>query len=187
MTVGERIRQARELRGMSQSKLAKALNLNQSAIAHFEGGRNDPTEELIKAISFQTGFPPTFFKQGEAPAFSLGSLMFRARAAMTARDRQQAYRYAQLVYEIAENLSRQLEEIPVRLPHIEEEPIRAARVMRQTLGIAENEPIQRVIGPLEENGVFILALPLKSKTQDAFSLWAGNSERPVIALSLIHI
>ena len=68
MTVGERIRQARELRGLTQVALAKALQINQSAIAHIEGGRNEATEEYIKAVAFQTGFPPAFFKQGEAPA-----------------------------------------------------------------------------------------------------------------------
>ncbi len=167
---------------MTQADLAKALQVNQSAIAHIEGGRNEATDEYIKTIAFQTGFPPSFFKQGEAPAFSAGSLMFRARAVMTARERQQAYRYAQLVFEVAERMSRELEEIPVRLPHIEEEPIRAARILRTTLSIAENEPVPRVIMPLEKFGVFVLALPLKSKTQDAFSLWAGNGSRPVLAL-----
>jgi Zn-dependent peptidase ImmA (M78 family)/transcriptional regulator with XRE-family HTH domain len=182
MTVGDRIRQARELRGLTQSSLAKALDLNQSAVAHMEGGRNETTEEYIKAIAFQTGFPPAFFMQGAAPAFSEGSLMFRARAAMTARERQQAYRFAQLLYEIAERFCEELETIPVRLPHLEEEPITAARIMRASLGIAENSPVPEVIAPLEQFGVFVLALPLKSQTQDAFSLWAGKEMRPVIAL-----
>jgi Zn-dependent peptidase ImmA (M78 family)/DNA-binding XRE family transcriptional regulator len=182
MTVGDRIRQARELRGMNQVQLAKALGLNQSAIAHIEGGRNDATDEMIKAISFQTGFPVSFFTQGEAPSFSLGTLMFRARVAMTARERQIAYRYAQVAYEVAERLTQGVEEIPVRLPHIEEEPVKAAHVMRLSLGIPDNEPIPKVISPLEKCGVFVLALPLHSHSQDAFSLWAGDGKRPVIAL-----
>jgi Zn-dependent peptidase ImmA (M78 family)/DNA-binding XRE family transcriptional regulator len=183
MTVGDRIRQARELRGLSQSDLAKALGVNQSAIAHIESGRNEATEEVIKTIGFQTGFPPAFFTQrNELPPFSAGSLLFRARAAMTARERQRAYRYAQLVYEIADRLSERLEDIPVRLPRIEEEPIKAAHVIREVLGIAENEPALRIVSPLEQFGVFVLALPLKSKTQDAFSLWADNGKRPIIAL-----
>jgi Zn-dependent peptidase ImmA (M78 family)/DNA-binding XRE family transcriptional regulator len=180
MSVGDRVRLVRELKGLTQKSLAKSLDVHQSAIAHIESGRNDPGDELTRALSFHTGFPPSFFADGELPTFSAGTLMFRARAATTARERLQAYRYAQVVFEIAEKLSRNFDEIPVRLPHIDEDPHKAARAMRASLGLPENEPLERLMNPLEQFGVFILAIPLGSKTRDAFSLWA--SARPVIAI-----
>jgi len=40
---GERIRKARESRGMSQGALAEALGVRQPAVSHWEQGRREPS------------------------------------------------------------------------------------------------------------------------------------------------
>lgn len=43
MGFGERLRKLREIRGMSQSDLAKAIGCEPSAISHWETGEREPT------------------------------------------------------------------------------------------------------------------------------------------------
>lgn len=43
MEFGERLKKLREIRGMSQSDLAKAIGQHPSAIAHWESGEREPT------------------------------------------------------------------------------------------------------------------------------------------------
>jgi Zn-dependent peptidase ImmA (M78 family)/DNA-binding XRE family transcriptional regulator len=185
MVKGERIRQARELKGLTQAELADRLQMNQSAVAHLESGRYEPTDEVIRTIAFATGFPPAFFNQGPTPDFSLGSLAFRVRAAMTAREKLQAYRYAQITFELSEFFGKRVDQIAVRLPQIQEEPKKAAQSIRAALGLSPDQPISNLTNALERNGVLILALPIDLATQDAFSLWAGEGQsRPVVAISI---
>ena len=51
MAIGMKIRQARKDAGLSQQKLAEAVGVKQGAVAAWEGGRNQPNPEMIKAIA----------------------------------------------------------------------------------------------------------------------------------------
>src|SRR5882724_8825455 len=71
---GDRVRQAREFCGMTQSELAEKSGLRQSAIAQIEAGAFTPSDAAIQAIAIPTGFEIAFFKQDKAPAeFPFGS------------------------------------------------------------------------------------------------------------------
>jgi transcriptional regulator with XRE-family HTH domain len=60
---GERIKQARELRGLTQKELARRVNITQSIIAQIENGIRPPSENILECIILTTGFPLSFFKQ----------------------------------------------------------------------------------------------------------------------------
>ena len=60
MIYGSRLRQVRELRGLTQTELARRLNVNQSAIARIERDEFQPSADLLEAIALQTVFPPAF-------------------------------------------------------------------------------------------------------------------------------
>jgi transcriptional regulator with XRE-family HTH domain len=47
----ERLRNARELRKLSQSELAEKADLQPSAVSHFETGRRSPSFQNLKALS----------------------------------------------------------------------------------------------------------------------------------------
>ena len=49
--IGTRILRARQSKGISQSDLAKAIGVTQSAIAQFETGKNKPTLKSMIALS----------------------------------------------------------------------------------------------------------------------------------------
>src|SRR5579885_1072139 len=144
----ERFRQARELRGLTQAALAGKIGVNQSTIAGVESGIVEASESLLRTISFQTGFPISYFKQEDPPDFTFGSLLFRSRVAMPAHERRIAYRYGQLAFELAEKLSRRLQTPRLNLPRLEEPAIQAAKLARGQLGIPPDAPVGRLINVL---------------------------------------
>src|SRR5437016_3524410 len=169
-----RLQQAREIRGWTQTALAQQVGVHQSAIAQLETGRMQPSPQVLDAIGRATGFPLAFFTRPSGPAFPLGSLRFRARAAMTARQRRQAWGYAQTLYEIMASLAAQTEYPAPRLPQLAGDPAAAAAVTRQALGLAPDQPIGPLIRTLERGGVWVVAIPVPLPQRDAFSTWAGG-------------
>ncbi len=182
MIYGERVRQARELRGLTQKALAVVVQLHQSAVAHLEADRATISESALDRIALATGFPTSFFRQRPDSDFSPGSLRFRAHAAATSLGRTQAYRYAQTIFEGANKLATLVNLVPLTLGRMEASPSEAARKTRQTLGLSDNEPINHLMDVIERAGVIVLAIPMAVPRLDAFSAWVGNPKRPVVAL-----
>lgn len=184
MNKGERIRQARELRRFTQTELGRRVGVeNQSVIAHLESGRYEPSADLLRAIALQTGFSLAFFASGRTADFSQGSLAFRARSKLSARDKAQACRYAELAHEMWDTLGHEVQQRPVNLPRFDAPPEHAARLTRAALGIPPEVPVKDLIHVLEQFGVRVLGIPLSLDTCDAFSLWTGEvSPRPVLVV-----
>ncbi len=182
MIYGDRIRQAREYSGFTQTELAKRVGVNQSAIAHLESDRNIPTEDLLTAIAEQTGFMPPFFFKEPANDFPIGTLAFRARNSLTNRELNKAYQHANVLFEYVLKMAEKFHVPPVNLPEVNEDPAKAALITRETFGLSPNTPIRNMMLTIEKNGVFILALPIVLRKIDAFSTWA-NISRPVIVVS----
>lgn len=178
---GERVRQARELRSMTQVGLAKLVGVSQGAIAQIEAGAFLASDDLVREIAHRTCQPLRFFTQDAAAEFHVGSLLFRSHATMTKRELVGTYRYAQVVYELARRLVSRLREIPAKIPNLSGiDPSQAAREARKALGIAKNEPIPHLLNVLEWHGVMVIVVP-DVKSRDAFSLW--HEGMPILALS----
>jgi Zn-dependent peptidase ImmA (M78 family)/DNA-binding XRE family transcriptional regulator len=183
MISGDRVKQARELRGLTQIELAKRVEVNQSTIAYIESARLTPSRDLLDAIAGVTQFPSAFFEQDPPGDFPLGSLvLFRARASVTAREETQVHQYGKAVYEWTGKLARRVTTIPLRLPQLTDEiPEHAAGITRAAIGLSPDTPINDLIYTIERAGVAVLALPLALERIDAFSLWSGpDSDQPVI-------
>lgn len=184
MIYGERIRQARELCGLTQGELAKLVGVNQSAIAHIESGRNIPSQEILDSIAAQTEFLPSFFEKDSIQSFPFGSLVFRSRASLSAREEAQAYQYAKTIFEQAKTMVSHLNIPDLRLPRLSDNPVTAAKVTRSSFALSPDKPIKKLVNTVEKNGVLILSLPIVFNKLDAFSVWAEmDIERPVIIVS----
>lgn len=179
----DRVIQVREAKRFTQSDLAKKVHRSQSAIAQLEAGLIDGSDGLIRQIAMATDFPPDFFERDSGPAFPIGSLLFRAHANISRKDRLEAHRQAQFVFQLLTPLLDRATRIPINLPKSIDRPSIAARAVRRFLRIDPVEPIGNLLATLEANGVLVLAIP-DLKGRDAFSLWAGDDRSmPVIAIS----
>ena len=72
---GERLRQARQLRGLSLDDLAKTLGISRRLLVEIEIGFVEPKEEMADRLSLAVDFPAAFFFQEPPPDFPLGSLL----------------------------------------------------------------------------------------------------------------
>lgn len=184
MINGERIRQAREVRGLTQKDLANNAGIKQAAIAQFESGQSKPSQEVIQRIILQTGFPLSFFKMPTSIDLTAGSLLYRARAAMTSKESSKARQFARIIYEVAEKLREKINLPPLNIPILDTDPISAAKQTRSAFGLSPDTPIYNLIEVIERNGILVISLPEKINNQDAFSSWVYSDEKkPIIVIS----
>jgi Zn-dependent peptidase ImmA (M78 family) len=169
--------------------LAERIGIRQPAIAQIEAGQWQPLDVVVEALSLQLGFPPAFFRRDRRSGFPLGSLLYRAHACQSAKERSETHRYAELMFELGEQMAKRVRGLSVRGAPLNEDPVTAARLTRDKLGLSPEAPVPNVIRTLERAGVFVFALPLtvdghdvNVEDTDAFSLWGGEKmDRPVIA------
>jgi Zn-dependent peptidase ImmA (M78 family)/DNA-binding XRE family transcriptional regulator len=182
---GERVRQARELIGLTQTEFAKSIEVNQSAVAQIESGRISPSDQVLQRIVLLTKLPISFFKQAPSTDFPLGSLLFRSRASITLKERSEARQYARTVFEMTEKMEQRIKnKISLRIPRIDDDPKTAAIQTRSLFGLSPDVPIKNLINTLEKNGALVMALPVELAKRDAFSLWVGSgNHRPVIVIT----
>src|ERR1051325_2667629 len=169
---GDRVKQAREIKGLTQEELGIKIGKSQSTIAHLERNSKQlllqPSVGVIEAIAFETGFPVGFFYQESGPEFPLGSLLYRSRHSILKReDKHRFHQLGRLIYEIASKMAEQVTPIEMRIPKvIGEDPATAARVTRAKLGLSPDAPVRNLLNQIEKNGVLVFAIPYEIDEQD---------------------
>ncbi len=186
MIFKERIKQARELKRLTQAQLAALVGANQSTIAHFETGRAFPSVGLVELIANATGVEPKFFERPPEPPIPLGSLTYRSRSSVRAGERDQALQYLALLVEQMKQLCVKLNLPILQLPKSLDDPIQAARLTRVAFDIDPMRPVAHVIDAMERHGIVLFALPVRLEKIDAFSTWARiDDKRPIVAYSYV--
>lgn len=182
---GDRIRQAREIRGLTQQELAKIIGADQSTVARYERDLLTASDTQLQAIALATGFPVSFFRRPPGPEFPFGSLMNRARGSLHREDRDRLRQLGRLTFELASILADGFVNIDVHVPSADaSDPVKAAQITRNSFGLSPDTPLINIISRLERNGVFVFAIPDEIDEHDAYSLWADAEPRkPVIVVS----
>jgi Zn-dependent peptidase ImmA (M78 family)/DNA-binding XRE family transcriptional regulator len=180
----ERIRQARELTGLTQQDLADRVKVKQATIAKIERGWSAPSADLMGLIARETKLPISFFTQDSGVDFGEGTLLFRAKASMTRKQELEAKRHAEILLEFAQGMAAKLHTDHQGLQAVSgEPPVEAALTARKQLGLDDASPIPHLIRAIEKVGGYVLALPPLAD-RDAFATWAGSDQGiPVIAIS----
>jgi Zn-dependent peptidase ImmA (M78 family)/DNA-binding XRE family transcriptional regulator len=178
---GERVRQARELKGITQSALAKCAGVSQAAVAQVEAGEFIASDDLCAAIARCLSQPIRFFQQEPAQEIDTGSLLFRSHASMSKRDMNASYRYAQTAFELFMRMRRRVRAIPVKIVASAGcSPQAAAQQARAALGLEPDAAVPHLLNLLEWHGVIAVVVP-DLPSRDAFSVWV--EELPIMALS----
>ncbi len=182
---GDRIRQAREIAGLTQAALAKLAEVDQSTVARWERDLLAASEDQLQRISLATKFPVAFFRRSSGPEFPFGSLMNRARKSLLSEDRDRLRQLGRLTFELASTLADQFAPVAIHIPQASaDDPRKAAELTRNAFGLSPDTPLTSIINRLERNGVFVFAVPDEIDEHDAYSLWADTVPRkPVIVVS----
>lgn len=188
MIFGERIRQIRELNDWTQAELAERLKVSQSFVAQIEANWKPAPDDLVAALLFKTRFPRAFLETPPNEGLPLGSMLFRAHSDMPERELKAMHRHAEMAYEVVRRMvaNPTLKQVPVRVPHLNEVPVRSAVLTRSELGLGPDTPVPNMIATMEAAGILVIALPRAFNKGDAFSGWATTDHgprRPIVIIS----
>jgi len=86
----ERLRLARERRGLTKKALADAADLDSKTITVYENDSKDstPTLSSLKKLAFALAYPISFFQKDDAPTLKADAVSFRAATKLSKKKRE---------------------------------------------------------------------------------------------------
>ncbi|MEQ1962650.1 XRE family transcriptional regulator [Xenorhabdus khoisanae] len=182
----ERLRLARERRGLTQKALAEQAGLTSRTISTYEqSGIFDLTvSDGITKIAAVLGYPLAFFSSENSPTLSDEAVSFRAMTKLSAQKHNAAIGAGKLVQELSSWMESNFKLPAPNIPDCSFDsscsPSDAARIVREHWGIGELS-ISNVVHLLEVNGVKVFSLAENCLEVDAFSFWMD--EKPFVLLN----
>jgi Zn-dependent peptidase ImmA (M78 family)/transcriptional regulator with XRE-family HTH domain len=182
---GERLREAREARGLTAIALASLLGVTRAAVSQYEQDLQSPRPDVMERICQCLGLPAKFFLRDKGR--HEGTIYWRSLASVTKLSRTAVERRLGWMQELVECLREfvdfpipdfpelELPSDPLRITYEEIESIAMAVRRHWKLGDA---PIQDGVMVLENNGVFISRDDLYVTALDALSRWSAEDGTP---------
>jgi Zn-dependent peptidase ImmA (M78 family)/transcriptional regulator with XRE-family HTH domain len=187
--VGERLREAREARGVSGIALAEMLGVSRQAISQYELGTSTPGIEVLEKAASVLNVTPQFFRAARQRA-PIGTVFYRSFSSATKTARVRVERRLGWLKEVVQFLEEHVEFPEVDLPIFEGDPmglsnaeieVLAART-RVALGVPGG-PMPNLVVLLENHGVVVSRFEVGTRSLDAFSEWSPEDGRPYVVLS----
>ncbi|CDG89812.1 helix-turn-helix domain-containing protein [Xenorhabdus bovienii] len=182
----ERLRLARERRGLTQKTLAEQAGLTSRTISTYEkSGIFEPiASDSMEKIAAVLGYPLAFFSSEEVPSLEDEAVSFRAMTKLSAQKRNAAISAGKLVQELSSWMESSFKLPAPNIPDCSFDsscaPEDAARIVREYWGIGELS-ISNIIHLLEVNGIKVFSLAENCLEVDAFSFWMDG--KPFVLLN----
>lgn len=187
---GERLRAAREARGLTGVALAEMIGVTGAAVSQYEKGDQTPSPTTLRAMSARLNLPINYFLRPVADHRG-GPVFCRSMASATKSARTRAVRRYEWLREIVAFLQQYLRFATVDVPEfgfpsdpdkittdmIEE----AATATRRHWGLGDG-PISNVVWLLENKGVVVARHAIGAETVEAFSQWSDVDGRPYVII-----
>lgn len=175
---------ARELRGLTQSALAKDAGVTQSALSKAEAGLLDLSEELLGRISAAVRLPVEFFR-AEYQYRSL-PLAFRRRITVAAGEVRQVIARANAVRFQFAQLLKSVDVPELRVPMLDLRDYKGdvsevAKDLRRVWPLPDG-PVPNLMALLESAGVFILEFDFGTRKIDALAAFDADDDLPPLIL-----
>lgn len=183
------LRRLRSAKRLTQGELAERAGISRVAYSKIEKGESIPRVATLRALGKALGVPP---RDLLAPARKLECVRFRARRKLPSREQviQSTARWLGEYGELEESLNLRRE---YRLRDAGEWrrseggqvawPIEAARLVRERLRIAGDEPIRDICGLLNSAGVKVY--PMSLATEGFFGMSVGECDHgPAVVVNV---
>lgn len=171
-----RLTLARKRRGLTMTKLAKAVGVEPRSISAYEKGEFGPDDVRLGKLCETLAFPPAFFFGDDLDEPTPDVASFRALSKMTAGQRDTALGAGAIALMLNGWIEERFELPRSDLPDLsrEDDPEAAARTLRQQWGLGEL-PVKNMVHLLEAKGVRVYSLSVDAMEVDAFSMWRANT------------
>ena len=189
--VGDRLREARNVRGLTASALATITNIPASALSSYERGLHTPPDARINALAKALRFKADFFLRPLEPGTREQQVVFeRSRSNTTKATRRRAEYRREWLREIVDFLDQHLDMPVANLPVFpqldwrtlaDDEIEHLASETRRYWAMGDG-PISNVTLLVENHGVIAAQMVMGSSRLDAFSAWDICDSRPYIVL-----
>lgn len=191
--VGERLREAREARSLTQTALAEILGITRQAVSQYETGGVSPHPSVMDGVARALNMPVHFFLRESVERHDGSPIFYRSLSAATATARSRAERKFGWIKNIVDYASEFVEfpdvdfpeagELPNDPSHITDEQIENEAVRLREHWSLGNAPVGNLVYLLENHGAIIARCSLEAETLDAFSQWRWSDGRPYIVLN----
>lgn len=179
----ERLKLARQRRGLNKTQLAGMVGVKPPTITAYERAeREPPTAEMIQRLANALDFPVGFFYAELGDLVPLDAASFRSLSRMTASQRDAALASGTLCAQLNRWISERFRLPDPDLPDYDVTvitPTGAAAHIRAGWGLG-HAPIGNVLQTLEAHGVRVYALAAECREVDAFSFWCDETNTPFI-------
>ncbi|MCA1604046.1 MAG: XRE family transcriptional regulator [Acidobacteria bacterium] len=187
---GERLREAREIRGLQAMILAEVVGVSPQAISRYETGRASPSPDVLRKIADVLGVYEHFFT---LPPRSEGDrrIFFRSLSAATKSARARAERRLMWLGDLTDYVSGSVElpatnfpELDLPRDHNEISAVdieSAAEDVRAHWGMRDS-PVVNVVSLLENHGAIVARDRLGAETLDSLSACDGRTGRPYVLI-----
>jgi Zn-dependent peptidase ImmA (M78 family)/transcriptional regulator with XRE-family HTH domain len=179
-----RLRLARELKELSQTKLAVRVSVTSAALGQYESGTIRPSQAMITQLSHALEVPAEFFA---LPIVETHDGFFRSTRRTPVAHRRRARALAHIAHDLATRPATAAALPAVSVPRVPSPSLTTpraeiedlAQAARRAWGLAAG-PAPNIVELLETHGIVVLRLPLDTADVDAFSL--PFPDRPVVVL-----
>jgi len=200
--VGERLKNARQLRGLTLTELALRTGISKQSLSLYENSKNIPEYERVENLAIVLNFPQDFFFQKDIYRTNTEVTYFRSLATATKIDRIAQSLKLEYVAIIYESLLDYIDFPDRNFPEISfnetddefddegnkktcQEIERLSNEARAFWGVG-NRPIANLQYLLEKNGIIVTGFDTLEEKIDAFSqrTVVNDSDLFIIALSI---
>jgi Zn-dependent peptidase ImmA (M78 family)/DNA-binding XRE family transcriptional regulator len=168
----KRLTLARRRRGLTKTKLAKAIGVEVRSITAYETDEFRPEKDRLAELGATLRFPVAFFLGDDPEEIAPDIVSFRSMSKMTAGQRDSAIGAGAIALMLNEWIEARFDLPTAELPDLSQEasPEAAADTMRRLWGLGELS-IKNMIHLLEAKGVRVFSLSIDTAQLDAFSMW----------------
>jgi Zn-dependent peptidase ImmA (M78 family)/DNA-binding XRE family transcriptional regulator len=188
--IGARLREARDVRGVTAVVLSEGIGVSGQTISSYEQGRSSPSAPVLTAIAIELDLPETFFLR-PVDDRERGTIFFRSMASASKRQRTRAIRRYGWLRNVVEYVSDfvllpepnfptfDLPEDPLL---IDDDDIEAAAQQLREHWTMLDGPVANMVRLVENQGGIVVRDRLGAESLDGLSELVPEARRPHIVI-----